>query len=120
MASTYLFCKYQYYNYVRKRTGKKIQGSRAGGLNPTSSKKKMRKSQRRSSPSDIPPAAGGETDTAAMMELILDMLSQMHAMEEYVAQWEQAVLDQPQRDDAVRRSSPRLAARHEGRGLDKP
>ena len=53
-----------------------------------------------------------------MVELLLDTSSQMHAMEEYVTRHEQADHNQALRDDAVRRSSLRLTARHVGRSLE--
>lgn len=63
---------------------------------------------RRSSHPDILPSPGRKTDSAAMMELLLDMSSQIIAMEECMAQHEQADYDQFQWDDAVRRGSPGL------------
>ena len=52
------------------------------------------------------------------MELLLDMSSQMIAMEKFLTQREQADRDQNRRDDAVRRISPQLAARHDKRSLE--
>ena len=60
--------------------------SQVGGLTPVSPTKKTGKAQRQSSPPDIQPAAGGETENAAMTELLLDILSYMNAIEEYVVQ----------------------------------
>ena len=67
---------------------------------------------------DISPAAGRANDNTAMIELFLDILSQMHVMKEYMVQHEQADRDQAQKDDAVKRSSPRLATMCEGRSLE--
>ena len=74
--------------------GERSRESRVGGLNLGSPKKKMRKAQKLSSPPYIPPTAVGETDNAAMIALFLDMSSLLHAMEEYMAQCEQANHDQ--------------------------
>ena len=51
------------------------------GLTPESPRKKMRRSS-----SDQSPTLGGETNGNAMIELLLDMTSQMEAMEELGAQ----------------------------------
>ena len=80
-----------------------------GSPDTGSPKKKMRRAKIPYLSPDRPHVAGQHTGNEAMMELLLDVSSRMHAMKEYVAQHEQADCKHALTNEAVRMSSPRLA-----------
>ena len=87
--------------------GTKSRGKQSCGLNSGTPKKKMRRAQKLPLSPDRQPVADESTGNEALMELLLDMPSQMHAMEEHMSQHDQANCRQAQEDESVRRSSPK-------------
>ena len=82
---------------------------------PGSTKKNTRRAQRLFLSSDALPDADRRTGIDPMMELVLGMYSRMLAFEDCMSQH-----DQPQKDEAVRCSSPRLAICSVGSSQESP